>query len=250
MTDQATVMVPERRTTESLKAHFDESDIIRLEATRHLSKTERQIAYCCWENPEARGGGIFAVAEHIAEHLKGLGDVLLLSPLHTNLKTAPAPSALEPIETAAPVRTTFEGRNVEIKLYRHRDRERVRNPWVLMSATGFFEADGGEGRTSPYVYSSPCGGWNDPLLRDALFACAAAPNVLAGMNKKQNVIFHGQDWEWGALALTVNQALLKGTLESAVVVMTLHNLFDRYLPAEALRAISDRTEDEYWPPID
>jgi hypothetical protein len=236
--------------TEPLKALFGHLEFIRLEVARRLNAAALTIAYWCWENPWARAGGVFPVAEYLAEHLKRLGDVLLLSPLHSKLRTAPPLAELEPIETTAPIVVTFEALNVEVRLYRHRDRERFRNPWVLMAAPGFFEADGGEGRTNPYVYSSSCGGWEDPLLRDSLFACAAAPQVLACMNKKQNVVFHGQDWEWAALALTVNLALLEGTLESAVVAMTLHNLFDRYLPANALRAITDRAADEHWPRIE
>jgi hypothetical protein len=250
MTEQVAVKASQPGAIEPLNALFGDLELARLEAARRLDPAALTVAYCCWENPWAQAGGVFPVAEYLAEHLKRLGEVLLLSPLHSKLQTAPAPSELETIETGAPIMVNFEGRRVEVKLYRQRNRERFLNPWVLMAAPGFFEADGGDGGTNAYVYSSPCGGWEDPLLRDSLFACAAAPQVLACMNKKENVVFHGQDWEWAALALTVNLALLDGTLDSAVVAMTLHNLFDRYLPANALRAITDRTAEEHWPRID
>jgi len=231
-----------QETDETLRALFTDEALARLEdARRRFDATkELTIAYGCWENLWARAGGVFAVADNLAEPLGRHGEVLLLSPLQRRLRTAPQPSDLERIETAEPVVVPFKGTDNEVRLFKPRDRERHPNPWVLMDADGFFEADGGEGRTSPYVYSSRRDGWDDLLLRDSLFASAAAPRVLAGLGKKRNVVFHANDWEFAPMALTVKLALLDGGLDSAVVVLTLHNLYSRYLPPAALQAITDR----------
>src|SRR5262249_49422738 len=135
------------------------------------------IAYLCWENPWAKAGGVFAVADNIAGDLSGHGEVLIVSLLHRYLRTAPSPTDLERIETTKPVLTGFEGRSVEVRLFEPQDRERHRNRWILMEADGFFDADGGVGGTNPYVYSSRHDGWEDSLLRDSLFACTATPRV-------------------------------------------------------------------------
>jgi glycogen synthase len=218
---------------------FTDEARARLENARRLIDPEKlTTVYSTWENPWAKAGGLFAVADNIAEPMGRHGEFLLLSPRHCRLRTAPQPSDLKRIGTTEPVVVPFEGRDNEVRLFGPRDQTRCPHPWVLMEADGFFEADGGEGGTNPYVYSSRRDGWDDLLLRDSLFASTAAPRVLAGLGKKRDVVYHANDWEFSPMALTVKLALLDGVLESAVVVLTLHNLFSRPLPPAALQAIT------------
>ena len=228
-----------QETDETLRVLSKDQALTQPKNARHFFDLMKYIiAYLSWENHWAKAGGLFAVADNLAGYLSHHGEVLIVSPLHRLLRTAPSPSDLKRIETAKPVITTFEGRDVEVRLFEACDRARYGNHWILMESTGFFEADGGKGGTSPYVYSCRYDGWEDPLLRDSLFASAAVPRVLAGLGKTQNVVFHANDWEFATTALTVNLALQDGTLESAVVALTLHNLFDRALPPAALQAIT------------
>ena len=54
---------------------------------------------------------------------------------------------------------------------------------------------------------------------------------------------HLQDWEMAAAALTLKQALLDGTLESAAIVLTSHNPFDHPLSAKDFRLITSRSHN-------
>lgn len=185
------------------------------------------IAYCVYENPFAKSGGIFAVADFYAQALARRGrQVVVLSPLHRRLATAPRPDELQPVGRCV---ARFDGRDVEVRLLEHR-RQGVR--WVLLEAAGFFEADGGAGGTDPYAWPR--------LLTDSLFAAAALPRAAAALGLTDNVIFHVQDWELAATGLTVKLALLAGELKSAAVVLTSHNPYDQVLPPAELRRLTLR----------
>ncbi len=216
---------------ESLGTLFDDHEIIRLEAARTAVRSrEATIVYCVYENPFAKSGGIFAVADNYGAALQQAGvKSLILSPLHSKLRTAPQAADVRPIGECW---VAFDGASIGVEIFEH-----VRNGvrWILLRADGFFEADGGAGRSDPYVDSDPAG-----LLRDSLFMSAAVPEALAAMGERENLIVHVQDWELAATALTVKLALLEGRLESAAVVLTSHNPYDHALPAESLQWIANR----------
>jgi glycogen synthase len=196
---------------------------------RHAS-APRLIAYCSFENPFARSGGLFAVAAQYARALRHRGErVLVFSPYHKGLATAPEKGELK---KAGDGTAQFDRTNVPIELYEY-EADDVR--WILIRAEGYFDADGGKTGTDPYVYAKPA-----RLLRDSLFACAAVPNALAALGETANVVVHAQDWEMAPLALTVKEAVLEGRLESAAVVLTSHNPFDEGMPPEAFEAITER----------
>jgi glycogen synthase len=219
------------RNTDALRGWFSEEEIARLEAARQAVQIERStVAYCVYENPFAKSGGIFAVADNYAAALGANGQqVLLLSPLHRNLKTAPGDAHIRWVSRC---QVLFGGEWVPVDIFEH-----VRNDcrWILFSADGFFEAAGGESRTDPYVYADP-----GALLTDSLFASAVVPEALASLELTYDVVVHAQDWEFAPVALTVKQALLNGRLQSAVVVLTSHNPYDRGLSPEDLSRITDR----------
>src|SRR5690554_1051170 len=75
---------------------FTPEERARLDAARTaIDSSQRRVAYCVWENPFARAGGIFAVATHLPPALRAAGDaVVLLSPLHRNLASTPEYPAL------------------------------------------------------------------------------------------------------------------------------------------------------------
>ena len=219
------------RNTESLCSIFTVKEIDRLESARRgIDPESATIVYCVYENPFGKSGGIFAVADNYANELQRQGrSVVVFSPLHGNLETAPAKHVVEHVGTC---RVPFGCETVELQLFEHR-RNGVR--WILLRADGFFEAEGGDEKNDPYVHSRPSN-----LLIDSLFASIAIPHALAALNHTQNLIVHVQDWELASAALTIKLAILKNLVTNAAVVLTSHNPYDRPLSPEFVRLLTGR----------
>ena len=213
------------------------------------------VAYCVYENPFAVGGGVYQVAWNLARAQRQRGrQVVLLSPHHGRLATAPDPRHLN---RTGQVEVPFGDGLVPVALLEPNWPEilaargvpdsdappHTEARWVLLDAPGFFEASGGDGGTSPYA-----GGEDEEasLLRDSLLLCAAIPRALAALGLTRDVMVHAQDWALARGALTVKEARLAPPdgrvplLHSAAVVLTSHNPYDRHLPRELLRLISAR----------
>ena len=229
------------RDAKALKHVFSSQEVDHLErARRAAGKEHRNVAYCVYENPFAKGGGIFAVADNLPSALKRhADDVVVISPFHSNLKGAE--SVLPTLRSIGQAEVPWDHGVVQVELLEH-VRKGIR--WVLMNAEGFFEAEGGGDGTNPYAYSKPSG-----LVNDSLFACAAIPSALAALGKTKDVTVHLQDWELASAALTVKMALLSGQLESAAVVLTSHNPYDHHLAEYALARITDRLDPAMWPSV-
>ena len=230
------------RDTRALDHLFTPEEAAHLDRIRRgVRKEHRSVAYCVYENPFAKSGGIFAVADNLPSALKRHNDdVVIISPFHSNLKSAQ--SALPQLRSIRQIDVAWDHGVVQVELLEH-VRKGIR--WVLLHAEGFFEAEGGEDGTNPYAYSDASG-----LLTDSLFACAAIPSALAALGKTRDVIVHVQDWELASAALTVKLALLGGQLESAAVVLTCHNPYDHYLAEYALARITGRLDPAQWPSVD
>lgn len=222
-----------------LAAVFRDEQVRRLaEVRRSVQLSRATLVYSVYENPFARSGGIFSVTSYLPAALAAhMAHVVVLSPLHRRLKTAPALGSLKSVGRTG---VCFGGRSIELELFEHIERQ---TRWILMSAETFFEAEGGPSQTDPYVHNDP-----SRLLRDALFAANAIPRALAALGLTRDLVVHVQDWELAAAALTVKQALLDGLLESAAVVLTSHNPYDCDVPPHALALISEWTAPEAWPP--
>ncbi len=220
----------------------------------------KTIAYCVYENPFAMGGGVYQVAWNLALALESQGhQVVLLSPLHSALATAPDPRHLIRLQQ---IDVPFDHEQVAAELVEP-DWAKILSPapgqalpppvharvrWVLVDAPGFFEADGGHDGKSPYDHGGS-GAEERGLLLNSLFFCAAVPQALSALDLTRNVLVHAQDWELAATAITVKEALLPPPggqpplLESGAVILTSHNPYDRYLPHSKLRLITERS----WP---
>ncbi len=228
-----------------LEALFNDDERAKIEAARRsVDVKKRVVAYCVWENPFAKAGGIFAVATHLppalrrAEMGRAGMETVLITPFHRNLRTTPAHHELSFIgEIQVPFVTSGE---VKVELFEHYDD--LDNRWVLMQSWGLFDAAGGATGTNPYAHAD-----SYFLLRDALFASQAVPHVLAHLGYRENVIVHAQDWQMAPTALTVKQAILADTLESAAAVLTSHNPYDHPLPDYNLSWITDRIGPRRWP---
>ena len=222
----------------ALEALFSEDELAKLEhARRAIDPAQRTVAYCVWENPFAKAGGIYAVATHLPPALRVAGEkTVLITPFHRNLKSTPDYPDLHYIgEVQVPFVTTLD---VKVELFEHHDAFGSR--WILMQSWGLFDSAGGNTRTNPYAY-----GDSNLLLRDALFASQAVPQVLDFLGLHENVIVHAQDWQMAPTALTVKQAILDDTLASAAVVLTSHNPYDHPLPEYNLSWITDRAHIDH-----
>lgn len=216
---------------EELGSFFSSDEIDQLERARTSVQLDRAtIAYCVYENPFARSGGIFAVAVNYCAELQRQGKkVVAVTPFHSKLRSAPGASDLASIGECE---VAFGGESVRVEILEHEQND-VR--WILLRAEGFFESDGGAGGGDPYVDS------NEPrLLKDSLFFSAAIPSALSALGMRNDLLLHVQDWEVVSTALTAKLALLDGRLQSAAVVLTTHNPYDHELSAESLRLLTDR----------
>jgi glycogen synthase len=218
---------------------FTPEEARRLDAARTaVDSKRRRVAYCVWENPFARAGGIFAVATHLPPALRAAGDeVVLISPLHRNLASTPDYTTLHYL---GDLQFPYSGHDHRVEIFEHRDG--LDNRWILVQGWGVFDAPGGPDRRNPYAY-----GHSWLLLRDALFASQAVPYVLRFLGMRDNVVVHAQDWQFAPTALTVKHAILAGVLDSAASVLTSHNPYDHPLPDSNLAWITDRLGAHRWP---
>lgn len=249
----------------AVDALFSKAESEQLSAARRaIKRDKRTIAYCVYENPFAKGGGILAVAKNLPPALADVNyQVVVISPLHRRLKTAPATPELESgsrsgslLTPIAVTKVRFGRKRISTRIWEYRE-NRIR--WVLFEAEGFFEASGGPSGTNPYDYASPeTPRARSRLATDSLFASAAVPHVLQAIGITEDVVVHAQDWEMAATALTVKQAVLDGNLHSAAVVITSHNTYDAELSAGRrgsrsstgdLSKITDRVADHQWPSL-
>ncbi|NLF68132.1 MAG: glycogen synthase [Candidatus Anammoximicrobium sp.] len=242
----------------ALQALFGETDGARLASGRRaVQKDRRTIVLCAYENFFARAGGLFQVARLLPKTLQQHGErVLVLSPFHAALATAPArpsespgaaPSPLQPCRETGETSVRFANTRVPLKLWEH-TLDGVR--WVLFEAPDYFRARGGPKGKIPYDYTGPDHPQAPSRLDvDSLFASAAVPSVLAALGLTEDLVIHAQDWQLAATALTVKQALLDNVLHSASVVLSSHNPYDRVLPPGKLGLITGRVHERFWPTL-
>ena len=204
---------------------FTNEEFRNIETRRQsIELDEATIAYCVYENPFARSGGIFAVSDRYSQTLKARGQKsVVISPYHDKLQSAPN---VEQVDLLGSCTVWFAGGPIDVQLYEHM-RDGVR--WILFRAVGFFNAEG----TDPYAHRDAA-----RLVTDSLFASAAIPEVLIKLGLKKNVILHCQDWELAATALTMKRALARGDMESAAIVLTTHNPYDQGLAYNLLRMLT------------
>ncbi len=245
--------------TEELDALFSQREIRRLKEARSPNGSKTTVL-CFYENVGGRSGGVFAVSEYlpsaVAHMLEERGeDLLVISPWHTRLKTSIAEEsftsrAIAHIET---IKVPFGEQLITVDILERKAPNRFGEGQVtclFLRAIGFFEADGGQDGTDPYIYSTdPCSnGDRCRLLRDSLLACAAIPYVLAKLGRL-DVILHLHDWQFATAALTSKLAVLNGVLRSAFSIITSHNPYDHFLPEDQLAFVTDRVLPSFWPSI-
>lgn len=225
--------------TAGLAALFTPKECQTLDkARRAASKGKRVVAYCVFENPFARAGGVFAVATHLPPALRAAGDeTVILTPFHRNLDTTPS---YDQVQYLGDIQVPFTSGNTKAELFETYDS--LGNRWIYVQAWGVFDSRGGPTGKDPYAYDN-----NQFLIRDALFLSNSVPVALAFLGLQSNVVVHAQDWQLAATALSVKEALLNGVLKSAATVLTSHNPYDQALPDDSLSWITRRLGGAQWP---
>jgi glycogen synthase len=225
--------------TAGLAALFTPEECKRLDlARRAAGKDKRVVAYCVFENPFARAGGVFAVATHLPPALRAAGDeTVIITPFHRNLETTPG---YDQVKHLGGIQVPFTSGTTKAELFETFDGSG--NRWVYVQSWGVFDSRGGTTLKDPYAYDN-----SQFLTRDALFLSNSVPVVLAHLGLSSNVVVHAQDWQLAATALSVKQALLSGVLQSAATVLTSHNPYDQGLPDDSLSWITRRLGPNQWP---
>lgn len=210
---------------------FSDGEINTIE-TKLNSLEIRHVVFCSLESRFARSGGLAAVTVKILPALKNLDhiqNVLLVTPFYPNIMDE---SKLTPTGITFPVE--FDNRQVTVELLKHTvASERGPVEEYYLKAGGFFETH--NTIKDPYGYFPDDPPRNETAGREnALFFCKAVPHAVKAVGLREDIVFHLQEWQTAAIALTAKQAMLDGTLESCGTVQTLHNAFDQWLPVETL----------------
>lgn len=203
---------------------FDEREREHLVAARRRVDFERAtVIELMYENPFAKAGGLSAVGAHLPAAIAARGHrVVIISPLHEKVSGAPGACDLR-LSARVAVWTRHRG-VVDVRLFEI-TREGVRT--VLLDADGFFDGEG-----SPY---------DGDLAADSVFFACALPPALAALGLTTDLVVHAHEWQMVPCALSCKMALLAGTLDSAVVVVSSHNPYDAPLPLSLKQRMTARS---------
>jgi hypothetical protein len=243
--------VPRR---DPLHTFFSESEVATLlSKIRRFSpvKEDWTIAFLSYENPWGAAGGVLAVGREAPDAMERHDlRTIRLSPYHSNLKNKlQLDLAHKVAECEVPVENCK--RFVPVSIYKVSDPRPPSGTWYLMEAPGYFNLDGGFNGTDPYFDQADSTNPKDLVDRravdNALFASAAVPYVMRALGFRENIIFEAQDWQFAPVTLfgltgQLRNGLEEPVLESAIVLNTLHNPYDKYLPRDLLARYTHRVQ--------
>jgi glycogen synthase len=190
------------------------------QSERSFDPASRTVVLLAFENEYASLGGLSVVTRFIPAHLRKAGEsVVFVTPYHGNhvsIKEARRKGNFTeefniPFECGGDFRRLSCLRDTGASI-----------PSYFISVDGYFTAE-----ESPYSYSDPAS-----LLFDSLVFCIAVPNALARLGITRNILFHANDWETAAIALSSKISVIARLVESAKTVLTLHNSYDAALPKQ------------------
>jgi hypothetical protein len=239
---------------DALSAFFNRAEVATLlNKVRgfSLSQDDWTTALLSYENPWGAAGGVLAVGREAPDAMVRAGlNTLRLSPYHSNLKNK---LQLNPKDKVAECNVPIDNgaKIVPVSIYKVSDPRPPHGTWYLMEAPGYFDLDGGFNGTDPYFDRAdskpPKEQVDRRAVNNALFASAAVPYVMRALGHTKNIIFEAQDWQFAPVNLFGLTAQLRnGTeepvLESAIVLNTLHNPYDKYLPRDILARYTSRVQ--------
>lgn len=202
--------------------YFSEQEIALLDrSSRSFVAEEKTVVVLSFENSLAALGGLSAVMQQLPEALQQRGEkVVLLTPFHAGC------AAVQDAREEGKLLPRYTERSCNLCNYHATTScyEEVGAvvPTFHIQIPGRFTAG-----DNPYGYKK-----QEELLFDALAFAAVVPYTLAQLGYADaHCMFHANDWETAAIALTAPIAVISSVLLHAKTVLTLHNSFDSAFPA-------------------
>jgi glycogen synthase len=206
------------------RPQFGRDELKRLHlAQSRFEEKRRTTAILSLENPFASLGGLGTITRYFPAALKKAGErVIFITPFyHKNV------AVLHGVDqTRLRFRHKISIETPAIKLYgKYYEDIEAPVPSYYLHLDKHFSAP-----LHPYDYQD-----QKKLLDDSLAFCAAVPFLIAALGVTGDVLFHAQDWETAAIALTGILAVRDNVLRNSRTVLTLHNSFDAELPPSLMR---------------
>lgn len=197
-----------------------------LESKPRPKKKGRTIVFVTFESEFAPLGGLAAVMKILPREMArfGLENCILIAPFFREI-TRCRESLYKRIQrTGLSPKVSFGGRAYDTEIWFHTDDSGFQS--FLIYSPEFFQAPCD--CSDPCNPRTPCNPYFNPsnpkgLLDDALFFCAAVPEVLTAIGRTRDLVLNLQDWQTANIVFTIRE---KDEIVSATCVLTLHNPYD------------------------
>jgi glycogen synthase len=160
----------------------------------------------------------------LPREMGGIKQTILITPFFTGIKKSAEALSRNLIRyTGLTARVHYNGRKHQVRILENSE-EVDSKPYKIyfVDAKGFFIAP-----SDPYV--NP--GNTEQLFEDALFFCAAVPEVLRAIPEEAPYLMHLQDWETACTVETISPSI------PHKCVLTLHNPYDHELAKKDLEKL-------------
>lgn len=224
-----------------MNSFFTEAELTTIKS-RLKNFQPQYIVLCSFENRFARSGGLAAATIRVLPYLNSLNGVkqaFLLTPYYPLIS-----SDNNKLQSTGIIFTVhFSGKEIPVEILKYSPAAPQGEAGVsvveyYLKADGFFNSV--NELKDPYIYHHDNMERNNLALKEnSLFFCAAAPLALQALGFREDIVFHLQEWQTAAIALTAKLAILKDILVSAGTVQTMHNPFDTFLELEDLKKIAE-----------
>ncbi|MBI4774018.1 MAG: glycogen/starch synthase [Deltaproteobacteria bacterium] len=209
-----------------------------LELKPRPEKKGRTIVFVTFESEFAPLGGLAAVMRALPREMAGTGseDCILIAPFFREITRCKESLYKRIQRTGLSPKVRFGGRTYDVEIWLHTDDSGFQS--FLIYSPDFFQAPCD--CSDPSNPRSPCNPYFNPskpegLLDDALFFCAAVPEVLTAIGRIRNLVLNLQDWQTANVVFTIRE---KNEIVSAACVLTLHNPYDAPIDDSDFRKIS------------
>lgn len=194
---------------------FTDDEISRLrEASHHYNDSARTVVFLSFENRLATGGGLGAVVKLLPDKIRESGErIILLSPFFKNIKSMSTALESGEVSKIDELNISIDQKSCLCSIYKD-NASSVESYYVNLN--DYFNQS-----PTPYDYENGL-----KLIEDSFAFSEAVPAVLSKLNRRDNLLIHANDWETAPTVITIKNALIKGFLHSAKVVLTLHNSYD------------------------
>jgi len=219
----------------SLMLHFFTETEVKIIADQLRRLEIANVVYCAYENRFAKSGGLGAVAGSLPSYLKAANpdvNVIVMTPFHSEIIDA---AQLTPTHRRFTIE--YDQRPHDVEIFAHPvagiDGKGGSVTEYYLKIDGWFNAR--NRLDDPYIFDETNPEKNESTLREnVMLFCQAVPLALKALGIDRNIVLHLQDWHTALLALTSKLAMRDGILSSCGSVITLHNVYDCFIPWQEL----------------